>query len=136
MADSGTATPLGLPTVPEVNICRKGASGDSRGGEPGGRPRARKCRGRRVLTFVCELEGREVDTNTLAGAESLMCFNGVARVHVLRGHEPARLIGANRQQRDTRRAQALSYRLKMRPHAGIAGKIDRACRGVEPETGP
>ncbi|GJE73239.1 hypothetical protein CHKEEEPN_4803 [Methylorubrum podarium] len=42
----------------------------------------------------------------LIGAEQRQGLDRVGRVHVLRLHEPARLVGADRQGREPRRAEA------------------------------
>ena len=64
--------------------------------------------------------------DALRWAEIDVRLDGVGRVHVLCAHEPARLIGADRQQRDVRRAEPASDLGEMRPIAGIPCEIDAA----------
>ena len=48
--------------------------------------------------FVGELEGAPVMAERLLGAQEAHHFDRLLRVHVVVAHEPARLIGADRQQ--------------------------------------
>ena len=55
--------------------------------------------------------------------------HGVGRVHVLRLHEPARLVGADRQEREPRRrrsARATARKMRAVAVAGVADMVDRA----------
>ena len=59
-------------------------------------------------------------------------------IGVLRGHEPARSIGTDRDQRDVGRAMAFAHRAEDRAVAiaGVAREIDRARRGLQHEAAP
>src|SRR5438132_5690589 len=81
---------------------------------------------RRVDSFVGELEGAVMMREGLDRAAIGQRLYGVVRVHMLVLHEPARLVGADRQDRRAQRAMGLRDTTKMRAVAvaGIADDVD------------
>src|SRR5258708_10863639 len=66
------------------------------------------------------------------------CFYRVRRVHVLVAHEPARLIGADRQYREPQWTVGLGDTPKMLalPIAGLADDVDLACGRLQHKACP
>ena len=103
-----------LPRVGRRGRCRDGGNEPSwrnaGGGESGGERQSARPAG-----FVGQLEGSPVDS------ERVGCFNvaedadGFGRVDVLRGHEPARLVRADRDPRHVGRAETLAHLPEDRP---------------------
>ena len=67
--------------------------------------------------LVGQLERPVVMAERELGAAGLERAHGLGRVHVHVAHEPARLVGADRQDREPERAVAVARRAEMLPVA-------------------
>ena len=138
---TATAAPAWWPRPPErrcavrratarrVSACRR---------SPGPRLAA-QCRlerlGRVVLLFVGEIEGTEVDGHAGLRLQRAMGLHRVVGIHVVVAHEPARLVGADRQGGETHAPKRWLISPNSGP-PGIAGKQQRAIRRVDDEAEP
>ena len=93
---------------------------------------------RRVDRFIGQLKRAVVMRQCLLGATIGQRFHGVGRIHVLIAHEPARLIGADRQDRQPQRTVRLPDVAEMLAVAvaGIADDVDLARRRLQHKTCP
>src|ERR1700739_2021516 len=78
---------------------------------------------RRVDGLVRELERAMVMGERRLAPAIGSCLNGVSGVHVLVAHDPARFIGADRQQREPEPPMRFRYAAEM-PAFAIAGIAD------------
>ena len=108
------------------------------GCNPGGVQRRREVLRRLVDRFVGELERAPMVAERLLGADELKTLHRIVRVHVLRLHEPARLVGADGQ--DARGAARRSARAPPKDRAvaeaRVADVVDRARGRREHEGAP
>ena len=76
-----------------------------------------------------------MDREAAACAQGEVRLHGLVRIDVLRAHEPAGTVGANGQQREGRRPEAIPDLLEVRPPARVPGEVD-APGGASHEEGP
>src|SRR5262245_24945578 len=100
------------------------------GFEPCGIERLRQGNGRRIDGFIGELERAVVMRKSDLRAAIAERFHRLLGVHVLIAHEPARLIGTDRQDAGEKLAVALAHIAEMTAGAvsGIADDVDLARR--------
>jgi hypothetical protein len=79
---------------------------------------------RRVETLGRQLKCPEMNADAVGSGEVDVRLNGLRRIHMDASHEPARLVRANRNQRQVNRSQTLPDGLKERPIRGITGEED------------
>ena len=93
---------------------------------------------RRVDGFVGQLKRAVMMGERLLGAAVGQRHDGIGWVHVLIAHEPARLIGADGQDRQAKRAVRLRDVTEMLAVsiAGIANYVDFARRRLQHKTRP
>src|SRR6185369_8422681 len=109
-------------TMPELSVAVVRESGcDPRCAGP---PR------RLVHCFIGELECTPMDRDHGARAEQPECVDGFFRIHVEITHEPARLIGADGEQRRIERPVARADRLEFRMKTGVPREVDAPAAGV------
>ena len=78
-----------------------------------------------VDSFIGELEAAEVRADGYPRLEIEVRPHRFFRIHVLRGHEPARLVRADRQQCEVDDAESAADVAKVPPISGIARKEKR-----------
>ena len=76
-----------------------------------------------VDALVSELDGGVVDGDGRFRAKQPVGAHRLVGVDVLRRHEPARLVGADGQQREVRWPDALADLREVLAHAGVAGEL-------------
>ena len=89
-----------------------------------------------VDALVGELEAAEMCRDAEPGAEIQMGANGLVRVHVLLLHEPARLVGADRQQRHVHDSATTADLRELRAVPRVAGEIHGSIGRFDHEPAP
>src|SRR5579863_10177126 len=74
--------------------------------------------------LIAKLEGAVMNRDAGLGAQDLMRLNRLLGSHVHRRHKPARLVCADRKQRQTGRPEALADAGKMLPEPRVGRKVD------------
>src|ERR1700722_3190685 len=94
--------------------------------------------GRLVPTLIGELEDAPVNANRADGFEVLQDLHGFVGIGVLRTHEPARRIGADRDQSQIGPTDASPHLMEDAPVAiaGVARKISATGTGAQHEARP
>ena len=107
----------------------------SSAGSPAGEPGRARPDGRLIERFVGELEGPPMDAHhdrpLSGGALRVQVAEGAhrfLRVHVHDAHEPARVVGADRHQRDVEGTVARADLGEVGVIAAVAGEVDAAAR--------
>jgi hypothetical protein len=109
--------------------------GSDRPARPGGARRL-ELPDRVVDALVGQLETAIVNTDAQARLEIEMRAHGLLRIHVLVAHEPARFVGADREQREVHDTVALAQLLEMPPVAGVAGEVRLEAAVLNNEAAP
>src|SRR5580700_10482167 len=93
---------------------------------------------RRIDRFVGELERAVMVRERQLGAAITIGLHRLRRIHVLVAHEPARLVGADRQDGELERSVMLAGAAKQPAGvvAGIADEVDFSDRRVDHERRP
>src|ERR1700722_15978136 len=105
---------------------------------PPARERFEQQLGRLVPTLIGELEDAPVNADRACGFEVLQDLHGFVGIGVLRTHEPARRIGADRDQSQIGATDASPHLMEDVPVAiaGVAREISATTTGAEHEAGP
>src|SRR6266851_2287968 len=77
----------------------------------------------RIDAVVGKLECTMMDSNARMRTEYLVRSDRLRGIHVNRRHEPPWIVGADRQQRETRRTEPLANLPEMITESGVPGKI-------------
>src|SRR5213079_570001 len=91
---------------------------------------------RLVYSLRGQLKRAEVHRDAAAGAEIEVRLHRFSRIHVDVLHAPARLIGADRQERQVDRGEPRGDLPEMGAVPRIAGKEDPASPGLDQESAP
>ncbi len=129
---SGGAKPPGQ----RMTVSPKPGTTNAPGSTPAACSGGRQVRDWIVESFVRELERTEVHPDADARLQVEVNANRFFRVHVHGRHEPARLVGPDRDERHIDRAQARADLDEVSAVAGIAGEVEGLARDAQAEATP
>ena len=92
---------------------------------------SRSRRFRRIDAIIGQLERAVVDRDAGPGRQDLVGANRLLGRHVHGGHEPARLVGSDRQQRQARRSEPLADLGEMVAEGRVSREINDAAGGFD-----
>ena len=98
--------------------------------------RVRQLADRLVDTLRRQLKGPEVHRDAPGGTEIEVCLHRLRRIHMDVLHEPARLVGADGQEREVYRRQAGPDLAEVGAVAGVAGVEDAPAADLDQESSP
>ncbi len=91
---------------------------------------------RRIDALIRQLERAVVDRDAGLGGQDLVGSNRLLGRHVNRRHEPARLVGSDRQQRQARRSEPLADLREMVAEGRVSREINDAAGGFDHVAAP